>query len=138
MVAFQRNNENLLKHGLHYILMKFLQIGNSSKWDNQLPKLIHSDNGAIKLQKIISVTYLDGYRLLLAFKNGEKRIYDREKFGFDGVWEYIKDINNFKKVTLVFGALTWYRDLTLPEDECNELDICPDFAYTVSEPLIKS
>lgn len=88
----------------------------------------------MKLHKIITVTYLDNYRLLLEFSNNEKRVYNREEFGFDGVWEYIKEIDNFKKVTLVFGALTWYRNLDLPENECNELDICPDYAYKVSTP----
>ena len=99
-------------------------------------KSTHLDNEVINLKKIITVTYLEKYRLLLEFQNGEKRVYDREEFGFDGIWEYLKDINNFKNVTLVFRALTWFRNLDLLEDECNELDICPDYTYMVSTPYI--
>jgi len=87
------------------------------------------------LRKIINVTYLKDYQLLVEFENGEKRIYDRKNCGFEGIWEYIKDVNNFKQVTLVFGALTWFRNLDLPADECNELDVCPDYTYRVSEPF---
>lgn len=88
------------------------------------------------MKKIVNITYLERYRLLLEFDNGEKRVYDREEFGFDGIWQYIQDINNFKDVKLIFGALTWFRNLELPENECNELDICPDYTYMVSTPYV--
>jgi len=80
------------------------------------------------MKKIIEVKYLDGYRLLCRFKSGEWRVYDREPFGFNGVWAYLEDVNNFKQVELVYGALTWFGPNGL------ELDICPDYTFMVSEP----
>ena len=75
-----------------------------------------------------SVVPLDGYRLLLTFNNGERRIYNMAPYLF-GVFEFLKNPLKFKAVELVDGAPTWY-----PPNGAMEVDICPDTVYTDSTP----
>ena len=84
------------------------------------------------MREIEDVVVLEDYKLLLTFDNLEKKIYDMSN-ELDGVFEYLKDYDAFKSVTLVSGNLTWFRDLVLPENICNELDVCSDYAYLNSE-----
>jgi len=74
------------------------------------------------MMKIVEVEVLDNYKLLLLFNNDEKRIFDISQ-ELSGVFEYLTDYKNLKKVQLVHGALTWFRTGKM------ELDICPDYAY---------
>jgi len=83
------------------------------------------------MKEIKEVSVLDSYKLLVTFDNFEKRIYDMSS-DLEGVFSYLKDYDKFKNVTLVSGTLTWFRDLILPENACNELDVCSDYVYANS------
>jgi len=74
------------------------------------------------MMKIVEVEVLDNYKLLLLFNNDEKRIFDMSQ-ELSGVFEYLAEYENLKKVQLVRGALTWFRTGKM------ELDICSDYAY---------
>ncbi|MCL1948535.1 MAG: DUF2442 domain-containing protein [Turicibacter sp.] len=81
------------------------------------------------MREVLSATYLGGHRLLLEFDNHEKRVYDREEFGFKGVFKFLEDEGNFQQVQIVRGALTWFQ----PDDM--EIDLCPDSTYDRSTPI---
>ena len=71
---------------------------------------------------------LDGYKLLLTFNNGERKVYDMSKYLY-GVFEFLKNPIKFNSVELVNGAPTWY-----PPNGSLEVDICPDTVYIDSIP----
>ena len=79
------------------------------------------------MKKITDVETLNDHSLICTFNTGEKRLYEMEN-EMTGVFSYLKDTDNFKSVTLVRGALTWFRP-----DAC-EIDICPDYTYMNSSP----
>jgi len=81
----------------------------------------------MEMRKIHHVTPLHDYKLLCQFDNGEQRVYDLSPL-LRGVFEYCRDIDNFKSVQLVRGALTWFRP------EGSELNLCPDSVYMKSTP----
>ena len=75
--------------------------------------------------RIKNVEVLENYKLLLTFKNGEKKIYDARnilKFDF---YKNIRKEENFKKVKVVDGGITI-------EWETGE-DIDPDELYVNSK-----
>ncbi len=72
--------------------------------------------------EIIKAEYLDGYRLLLYFNNGEVRIADLESSLVGEIFEPIKDINIFKQFTVKFATVTWQ----------NEADLAPEYLYDIS------
>jgi len=75
--------------------------------------------------KVIDVTVLDDYNLLLLFSNGEKRIFDMKPQLHDG-FEELLEVSKFEQVKIVHGALTWFRESSY------ELDICPNVTYDES------
>ncbi|MCL1991108.1 MAG: DUF2442 domain-containing protein [Defluviitaleaceae bacterium] len=80
------------------------------------------------MREVKHIKVLSGYKLLLSFDNGEKRIYDMSD-KLEGVFEQLKHFNSFEKVKLIDGVPTWILAHTQTDDLCYELDICPDAAY---------
>jgi len=87
-----------------------------------------------RMKKVISIEILDEYKLLLKFNNGEKRVYDMSN-RLNGVFEHLKDYNEFKAVKVIDGAPTWFLNYTVPSNICREIDICPTSAYLDSVPF---
>ena len=85
------------------------------------------------MRKIIHAKVLKDYTLLLTFDNQECRLFDMSK-ELTGVFEYLKDYDHFTSFELVSGTLTWFRKMDLDSNLCNELDVCPDYAYMESIP----
>ena len=81
----------------------------------------------MSMHKVIAVTPLKGYRLLLAFENDEQKVIDLSK-ELSGVFEYLKAPVQFDMVTLVRGAPTWFPSQGL------EIDLCPDALYIDGVP----
>ena len=81
------------------------------------------------MNKIIHVTPMENYTLLLEFKTGERRMYDMSS-RLTGVFEFLKDYRHFSDVRLTRGAPTW-----LNPDDGMEVDLCPDALYMRSLPL---
>ena len=75
---------------------------------------------------VLSVEYVDGYRLNLEFSNGEWRTIDLEPHLWGPVFEPLKeDIALFKQVSVEFKTLVWPYDA----------DWAPEFLYEKSTPI---
>ena len=64
----------------------------------------------------------DNYKLILTFENSEKRHLDITQFFNIGRFAELRDINEFKKVRVVFDTIEWE----------NGLDLDPEFLYEKS------
>ena len=64
----------------------------------------------------------DNYKLILTFENSEKQHLDISQFFNIGRFAELKDINEFKKVRVVFDTIEWE----------NGLDLDPEFLYEKS------
>jgi hypothetical protein len=74
--------------------------------------------------RVKDVKPLNGYKLLLTFHNGEKRIYNMNGTLEKGIFKELKDIRIFNTVKAVNGTVQWL----------HEQDICPDTLYLDSIP----
>ena len=57
--------------------------------------------------EVINDEYLEGYRLLLLFNNGERRIVDLSNSLKGTVYTPLKDINYFKNFSIKFNTVEW-------------------------------
>lgn len=81
------------------------------------------------MHKVISVLPRKDYKMLVAFENGEQRIYNAAPLLHKPVFVPLKDIGIFKKAYIEYGAVTW------KDHDGNEIDICPDKMYMDSIPV---
>ncbi len=90
-------------------------------------------------RKIVSVEPQDDYSLILLFDNNEKRKLDiKDSLKKGTVWEFLLDINNFKRVYLdEYHVISWDIDPTVDSNVVwnNKIDICPDVSYVESIPM---
>jgi len=73
------------------------------------------------------VEYISGYRLLLTFEDGSRRLTDLEQELDGEIFEPLKDINYFRTVRLDpdLDTIVWE----------NGADMSPDFLYEVGVPV---
>jgi hypothetical protein len=69
--------------------------------------------------RVRQVKALDDYRLYLEFTNGERGVYDCTPLLDFGVFRELKDIEYFKRASVLDGTVVWP----------HEQDICPDTLY---------
>lgn len=74
---------------------------------------------------LIAVKPLPSYKLLLAFENGENRIFDVAPYLSLGVFAELRDVSLFNTVRISFDTVEWP----------NGADLCPDLLYTDSLPV---
>ncbi len=77
--------------------------------------------------RVKEVLPLKGYRLMLTFTNGEKRIYNMDGTLEKGIFSELKNEEIFNTVRAVNGTVQWIHDQ----------DICPDTLYLDSIPADK-
>jgi hypothetical protein len=73
--------------------------------------------------RIASVSHLPGFRLSVRFNDGTEgtvAMYGLIHSLNAGVFEALRDVNFFKKVSLQYGAVTWPGDLDLAPDAMYE------------------
>lgn len=75
--------------------------------------------------RVKSVVATDGYKLEIAFSNGEVGIYDCAPLLDFGVFKELLDIGYFKRVRAEGGTVVWP----------HEQDICPDTLYEDSKKV---
>lgn len=75
--------------------------------------------------RVKEVQVLKGYKLLLTFSNGEKRIYNMDGTLNKGIFKELKDERLFNTVRVEAGTVQWI----------HEQDICPDTLYLDSVPV---
>jgi len=79
-----------------------------------------------EIHAVKKVTPLEDYRLLLEFRNGEKRIFDVKPLLEKPNLQCLKDPAFFNKIHVIYGsAVAWSPDL----------DMCPDALYEASIPI---
>jgi len=83
-------------------------------------------NGIYGVIEVTSLEMLNGYKVLLGFNNGEKRIFDYEPHINDGVFVKLKNHLYFSaRATVERGTVAW--DGTL--------DFAPEFLYENGVPV---
>ena len=75
--------------------------------------------------KLVAVTPLENYQLLLAFANKEKRVYDFKPNLKHSFYKALANEELFKKVSAVDGELEWVTGQ----------DFCPHSLYDNSRPM---
>ncbi len=76
---------------------------------------------------VIAVECVGGFRLLITFEGGERRLIDiSELVPWDGVFEPLEDAAYFRQVRVEadVGTIVWP----------NGADVCPDVLYEQSRP----
>ncbi len=63
--------------------------------------------------RIVNITPLDNYELLLEFDNGEKKIKDMKPYLEKGIFSKLKNKEFFQQVKISFGTICWGRELDL-------------------------
>ena len=71
--------------------------------------------------EVIKAEYIDGYRLLLLFNNGERRIVDLSNSLKGTVYVPLKDIDYFKQFSIKFNTVEWK----------NGADFAPEYLYEI-------
>lgn len=75
-----------------------------------------------------SVKPLKNCRLLIAFENGEQRVFDVTPYLTKGVFAQLKDPAIFNSAHISFDTVEW----------SNGADLCPEVLYKESVPLKES
>lgn len=71
--------------------------------------------------EVIKAEYLEDYRLLLSFNNGERRIVDLSNSLKGSVYTPLKDIGYFKNFSIKFNTVEWE----------NGADFAPEYLYEI-------
>jgi hypothetical protein len=76
---------------------------------------------------VVDVEPLDDYRIRVRLKNGKEGVFDLQPYLEHGVFQQLKDPVYFRRVSIVFGAVTWP----------NGQDIAPEtlYAEVTGEPV---
>jgi hypothetical protein len=72
------------------------------------------------------VVPLEGYRLLLTFQSGERRVFDVTPYLGVGIFTELQDPEVFRSVRVVFDSIAG----------SNGADLCPETLYEGSTPAI--
>jgi hypothetical protein len=75
----------------------------------------------MELLWVTDATYLDGYKISLAFNDGIKKVVDLSDYHFNGIFAPLRDVENFKKFHLSDWTIEWY----------NGADIAPESLYAM-------
>ncbi|MGZ5207665.1 MAG: DUF2442 domain-containing protein [Sulfuricurvum sp.] len=71
---------------------------------------------------VVAFDYLDKYKLLLTFENGEIKEFDCSMIFDEKPFQVLKDMNYFKRAKIDYGTLVWP----------NDIDIAPETLYVES------
>ena len=71
--------------------------------------------------EVTKAEYLDGYRIMLLFNNGEQRIVDLSQSLNGEVFAPLKDIGFFKRFSIKFNTIEWE----------NGTDFAPEYLYEI-------
>lgn len=71
--------------------------------------------------EVIKAEYIEGYRLLLLFNNGERKIVDLSNSLKGPIFLPLKDISYFKRFSIKFNTVEWE----------NGADFAPEYLYEI-------
>jgi len=66
--------------------------------------------------KVQHVEATDGYQLVVTFDNGERKKVDITTYLDKGVFQELREINYFKRVSVSFGSVIWPHEQDLSHD----------------------
>ena len=75
--------------------------------------------------RIIDVDYAGGYRLMLAFNDGTRRIADLKPYLKGEVFGKLTDKQEFTQYALTRGTIEW----------ANGADLAPEFLHNIGKPV---
>ena len=73
--------------------------------------------------EVKNATYLDEYKILLAFNNGVKKTVDLKSKLNGEVFEPLKELNYFRRFTIRFNTIEWN----------NGADFAPEYLYEIGK-----
>lgn len=73
--------------------------------------------------RVKEVYPIENYQLRLIFTNGEEKIFDTKPYLEKGVFQQLKDPEEFNSVRPFMGSILWN----------NDIDLCPDTLYLDSK-----
>ncbi len=71
--------------------------------------------------EVIKAEYIEGYRLLLLFNNGERKIVDLSNSLKGTVYSPLRNVDYFKRFTIKFNTVEWE----------NGADFAPEYLYEI-------
>jgi hypothetical protein len=71
---------------------------------------------------------LPGHKLLVAYADGEERVFDVTPYLTDGVFAELRDDSVFRSVHVAFDSVQWD----------NGADICPEVLYEERVPYVSA
>jgi len=74
--------------------------------------------------RVVTATPIDDYMLLLAFTNGEQRVFDVKPLLEMDIFKPLVNKSFFQLVKVAYGTIVWPQDI----------DYCPDTLYMESLP----
>lgn len=75
--------------------------------------------------RVAAVQPMNGYRVLLTFDNGEKRLFDASALLHSPAFQPLQSEAFFRLVRVMHGTICWPGDI----------DYCPDTLYAQSQPV---
>ena len=72
--------------------------------------------------EVTQAEYLEGYKVMLLFNNGERRIVDLSSSLQGEIFAPLKDQNYFKRFSIKFNTIEWE----------NGADFAPEYLYEIS------
>ena len=71
--------------------------------------------------EVVKAEYVEGYKLLLLFNNGERRMVDLSNSLKGTVFAPLRDISYFKNFSIKFNTIEWE----------NGADFAPEYLYEI-------
>ena len=82
------------------------------------------DSGVEVTPKVVSFSHLDGFRLLITFINGEKRIFDVEPYlDKSPMTRPLRNVDYFHQAFCSGGTIEWPNGLNFCQDTFYELGV---------------
>ena len=75
--------------------------------------------------RVLAVTPMEDYKLLLTFTNGERRVFDVNPLLEISVFKPLVNKGLFQSVKVAYGTIIWPQNI----------DYCPDTLYSESVPV---
>ncbi|MGR5354139.1 DUF2442 domain-containing protein [Vibrio sp. DNB22_19_2] len=77
---------------------------------------------------VVSVQPSNDYTLIVSFDNSETKIFDVSPYLDNGIFQELKDVSYFKRVSVAFGSVEWP----------NEQDFSYDTLYLLGNSVTQS
>lgn len=59
---------------------------------------------------VVSVQPTGDYKLIVSFDNSDTKLFDVEPYLNKAIFQELKDINYFNRVTVAFGSVEWPKE----------------------------